>query len=253
MINLLGQANAHIPLPFLFTPWPGWLPQILGGYEQVVRLAALLRLESICEALVSGLAAAAGLAAPAPHSSAGEAKQVAALSKLVSLGSCSEAGMLGSSWLVLLRALSQLERLQATLLPGSKGGLPPLPEGAAAMMASSSLDAAAAAAAEAAAQPAAAPPPPPSGSGFGRLLQRMGLSGGSGSSSESTGRSGGVVAGGPHGGLLAIKDEPGAGHVLWAETAGERGKDCWKGLQPHSAHCNQPGIVQVWRGCMVSV
>ena len=40
--------------------------------------------------------------------------QVAALSKLVSLGSCSEAGMLGPSWLILLRTLSQLERLQAS-------------------------------------------------------------------------------------------------------------------------------------------
>ena len=50
--------------------------QVLGGYEQAVRLAALLRLEGLCEALVAGLAAAAGLAAPAPHSSAAEAKQV---------------------------------------------------------------------------------------------------------------------------------------------------------------------------------
>ena len=40
--------------------------------------------------------------------------QVAALSKLVSLGSCSEAGMLGPSWLILLRTLSQLERLQVS-------------------------------------------------------------------------------------------------------------------------------------------
>lgn len=50
--------------------------QVLGGYEQAVRLAALLRLEGLCEALVAGLAAAAGLSAPAPHSSAAEAKQV---------------------------------------------------------------------------------------------------------------------------------------------------------------------------------
>lgn len=49
---------------------------MLGGYEQAVRLAALLRLEGLCEALVAGLAAAAGLSAPAPHSSAAEAKQV---------------------------------------------------------------------------------------------------------------------------------------------------------------------------------
>jgi hypothetical protein len=144
--------------------------------------------------------------------------QVAALSKLVSLGSCSEAGMLGSSWLILLRALSQLERLQALLLPGSKDGLPPLPDGAAAIMAASSLDAAAAAAAAAASAPAAAlPPPPQASSSFGRLLQRMGFSG---SGSE-------AAPGGAHGaggsgktGLAAIKDAPGAGHVMWAETAG---------------------------------
>lgn len=49
---------------------------MLGSYEQAVRLAALLRLEDLCEALVAGLVAAAGLAAPAPPSSAAEAKQV---------------------------------------------------------------------------------------------------------------------------------------------------------------------------------
>ena len=42
-----------------------------------------------------------------------------------------------------------LHSLQAQLLPGSKDGLPPLPEGVAAVMASSSLDAVAAAAAAA--------------------------------------------------------------------------------------------------------
>lgn len=130
--------------------------------------------------------------------------------------------MLGTaSWLLLLRALSQLERLQAQLLPGSKDGLPPLPEGAAAIMASASLDGvAAAAAAAAAAPPAALPPPPQAGSSFGRLLQRMGFS----SSSEPSGGGGspGGSGGGGRTGLLAIKDAPGAGHVLWAETAGER-------------------------------
>ena len=49
--------------------------QVLAGYEQAVRLAALLRLEAICEALVAGLAGAAGVGAPAQHSSAAEAKQ----------------------------------------------------------------------------------------------------------------------------------------------------------------------------------
>ena len=200
------------------------MPQVLAGYEQAVRLAALLRLEAICEALVAGLAEAAGMggAALAPHSSSAEAKQVAALSKLVALGSCSEAGMLGSpSWLILLRTLSTLERLQATLLPGTKDGLPPLPEGSAAAMATS-LDAAAAAAAAAAAMPVQLAPPPQPSSSFGRLLQRMGFSSGSEPTAGSTasGSSGGGAGG--RSGLLAIKDAPGAGHVMWAETAGER-------------------------------
>lgn len=193
---------------------------MLGGYEQAVRLAALLRLEGLCEALVSGLADAAGLTSPAPHSSPAEAKQVAALSKLINLGSCSEAGMLGTtSWLVLLRALSQLERLQAALLPGARSGLPPLPDGAAAALATSSLDGAAAVAAAAAAAPPPMAPPPQPSSSFGRLLQRMGFAGGS-SSDAQPGSGGSASAAGGRSGLLAIKDAPGAGHVLWAETAG---------------------------------
>jgi hypothetical protein len=49
---------------------------------------------------------------------------VAALSKLVSLGSCSEAGLLGTSWIIVLRTLSQLERLQAQLMPGARPTMP---------------------------------------------------------------------------------------------------------------------------------
>lgn len=49
---------------------------------------------------------------------------MAALAKLVSLGSCAEAGMLGTSWVVLLRTLSHLERLQAALMPGTRPATP---------------------------------------------------------------------------------------------------------------------------------
>lgn len=71
MLFIFSTASLLCPkcVAFLFK-------QVLGGYEQAVRLAALLRLEGLCEALVAGLAAAAGLSAPAPHSSAAEAKQV---------------------------------------------------------------------------------------------------------------------------------------------------------------------------------
>lgn len=118
---------------------------------------------------------------------------------------------------------------QAQLLPGSKDGLPQLPEGVAAVMASSSLDAVAAAtAAAAAAPPAPLPPPPQAGSSFGRLLQRMGFSsgtemGGSAAASRAAAASG-------RAGLLAIKHAPGAGHVLWAETAGVAVGSVWARL-----------------------
>ena len=49
---------------------------ILDGYEQAIQLAALLRLEGLCEALLGSLAGAAGLEAPAPYGSPQEAKQV---------------------------------------------------------------------------------------------------------------------------------------------------------------------------------
>ena len=109
---------------------------------------------------------------------------------------------------------------QALLLPGSKDGLPPLPEGMAALMASSSLDAVAAATAAAATAPAPLPPPPQAGSSFGRLLQRMGFSSSKEAGGSSATASRAAVASGRTG-LLAIKDAPGVGHVLWAETAGD--------------------------------
>ena len=109
---------------------------------------------------------------------------------------------------------------QAQLLPGSKDGMPPLPAGVAALMASSSLDAVAAATAAAAAPPAPLPPPPQAGSSFGRLLQRMGFSSSTEAGGSSAAASRAAVASGRTG-LLAIKDAPGAGHVLWAETAGD--------------------------------
>ena len=116
------------------------------------------------------------------------------LSKLVGLGSCSEAGRLGSGWLVLFRTLSQLERLQAKLMPGSRhGAVPGAPP-----------------------PPVAATPPPPPSSGFGRLLARMGLGGGSSETDALLPRE--LHAGG--GALPTILDGPGAGLALWAETAG---------------------------------
>ena len=99
---------------------------ILKGYEQAIKLSALLWLEALAESLVQGLGAGAGFGLhggefdassyPAPGSPE-EAKSVAALSRLVGLGSCKEAGLLGSAWVTIFRILSSLEMLKQSLSP----------------------------------------------------------------------------------------------------------------------------------------
>ncbi len=99
---------------------------ILKGYEQIIKLSALLWLENLTLALVEGLANASGFGvggrdfhepACAPPGSAQEAKNVAALSRLLSLGGTKEAGLLGSAWVIIFRILSGLEHLKKDLSP----------------------------------------------------------------------------------------------------------------------------------------
>ena len=99
---------------------------ILVAYEQVIKLSALLWLEGLTENLVEGLATAAGFGlwdrnfsiptCPSPGSPE-EARNVAALSRLMSIGSSKEAGLLGSGWVVIFRILSGLESLKQDLSP----------------------------------------------------------------------------------------------------------------------------------------
>ena len=99
---------------------------ILKGYEQAVKLSALLWLENLTLSLVQGLANAAGFGllnddfhkAVCPSAgSSQEARNVACLSRLVSLGSTAEAGLLGSAWVIIFRLLSGLEQLKKDLSP----------------------------------------------------------------------------------------------------------------------------------------
>lgn len=99
---------------------------ILKGYEQIIKLSALLWLEDLTLALVEGLANASGFGlggrdfhepACAPPGSAQEAKNVAALSRLLALGGTKEAGLLGSAWVIIFRILSGLEHLKKELSP----------------------------------------------------------------------------------------------------------------------------------------
>lgn len=102
---------------------------ILRGYEQIIKLSALLWLETLTLNLVEGLANASGFGlggrdfhepACAPPGSAQEAKQVAALSRLLSLGGAKDAGLLGSAWVIIFRILSGLERLKKDLSPDAE-------------------------------------------------------------------------------------------------------------------------------------
>ena len=61
---------------------------------------------------VGALAAAAGVFAPAARGTLMEQKQLLALQSLLSLPLGPEAGMLGSSWVIILRVLSALDVLK---------------------------------------------------------------------------------------------------------------------------------------------
>ena len=76
------------------------------------RLAGVLGLDQLSEALVASLAAASGVDSPSPEGSAAEAKELAALSALISLASSREAGFLGSGWVTIMRTLSSLDLLK---------------------------------------------------------------------------------------------------------------------------------------------
>ncbi|KAL4515001.1 hypothetical protein Ndes2526B_g03682 [Nannochloris sp. 'desiccata'] len=203
---------------------------ILDGYEQAIRLAALLRLENLCETLVAGLAAAARLGAPAPPHTPEEARQVASLSRLISLGSCSEAGALGSAWVIILRALSELEALKLNLATssssshggtgsGAGGGI--FPSSAAALNASGAL----------APRPTTSPTvlgssttmamttistaTPDSSSSSSSFLSRLFNK----SDADNTFKPTTTIVS-ERRGPLSVQTGPGMGAVLWAETAG---------------------------------
>lgn len=79
------------------------------------RLSGALGLDRLTEKLVEAVAGAAGVAAPAQPGTPAEAKQVVALETLLQVASGPRAGLLGSSWVLLLRTLSELEALQVLL------------------------------------------------------------------------------------------------------------------------------------------
>lgn len=76
------------------------------------RLTGTLDLDQLTDGLLTSLTAAASILQPAPLGSADEAKQLAALSALVSIACGQNAGFLGGGWVTVLRALSALDLLK---------------------------------------------------------------------------------------------------------------------------------------------
>jgi len=202
---------------------------ILDGYEQAVRLAALLRLEHLCESLVAGLAESARLGAPAPPHTPEEARQVASLSRLISLGSCSEAGALGSAWVVILRALSELETSKSNLTTSSSSG------SGSGGIGSGMFPSASSAVASGAVSGTLAPRPTTSPTVLGSLPTMSTTTTTPGDSSSSSSsflsrffyKSDAVTASKPtttvvseRRGPFSVQAGPGMGAVLWAETSG---------------------------------
>lgn len=100
----------------------GFAAPVLEGFLLTIKLAGMLGLDQLADALLDSLAAATGVDQPSPEGSVAEAKELAALSALVHLASSPEAGFLGSGWLVILRTLSSLDLLKESLVQrGQKG------------------------------------------------------------------------------------------------------------------------------------
>lgn len=183
---MMQVADQHLIKAFAFAlheapNLPATL-NILICLEKAVKLSALLQLEELAEQLMFLMAKSTSLTAPAPQGSSLEAKQVACLSRLVSLGNSGEAGLLGAGgWIILLRTLSQLEGVKAAVTPISN------------------------------LQKQTQMPVETTTMGFKGFLQKVGLS-----SSATSAAGPGRLSAGP----LQILDAPGAGFALWAETAG---------------------------------
>lgn len=100
----------------------GFASPVLDGFLLAIRLAGMLGLDQLTDALVDSLAAASGVDKPSPEGSAAEAKDLAALSALVNLASSPEAGFLGSGWVTVLRTLSSLDLLKEKLIQRGQRG-----------------------------------------------------------------------------------------------------------------------------------
>lgn len=95
---------------------------VLQGLLQLIKLAGLMGLDQLCELCVGALARASGVFEPAPCSTLAEQKQLVALQGLLGLAQAPEAGLLGSSWVILLRVVSTLDVLKVRVGLGCRWG-----------------------------------------------------------------------------------------------------------------------------------
>ncbi|WIA39187.1 hypothetical protein OEZ86_005312 [Tetradesmus obliquus] len=190
---------------------------LLSGLLQLARLFGLLGLDWQCEQCVAALSARCGVFAPAAAGSVAESKQLAVLQALLGLTAGPEAGFLGSSWLIVLRCVSALDALKHELMrPAAVPAAAPAKEASSSNPFSRMFQSMFGSAGGAGSAAAGASPPASAGGGAASSGGRFSIPGAPGSDMAVDDRDSLDGSARPS---LAIRDAPGAGLVLWAESA----------------------------------
>ncbi|WIA18888.1 hypothetical protein OEZ85_003561 [Tetradesmus obliquus] len=190
---------------------------LLAGLLQLARLFGLLGLDWQCEQCVAALSARCGVFAPAAAGSVAESKQLAVLQALLGLTAGPEAGFLGSSWLIVLRCVSALDALKHELTrPAAVPAAAPAKEASSSNPFSRMFQSMFGSAGGAGSAAAGASPPASAGGGAASSGGRFSIAGAPGSDVAVDDRDSLDGSARPS---LAIRDAPGAGLVLWAESA----------------------------------
>jgi brefeldin A-inhibited guanine nucleotide-exchange protein len=215
MLDALAASYARTEDPAAAEP-------LLQGLLQLALLAGLLGLDGLCEQAVGAVASAAGVFAPAAPGSAAERQQLSALHTLLSLPAGPEAGLLGSSWVIVLRCVSALEALHQELTRPLPAAPPAPPKDAATGTSAFGRMFGGLFGGGAAAAAPTSPPPPAQLASPQQQQQQLASPPGAGAPWGGTGPPRDSLDGTPGGPAAApatIRAAPGAGLAAWAASA----------------------------------
>jgi len=94
------------------------IDRIVASLVAAIELSALLGLDSLCQQFVSTLSRAIGVHSKEALLRANPHRQIAALRALIGVASSENAGLLGSSWTIVLRTISSVEALISDMRRG---------------------------------------------------------------------------------------------------------------------------------------